>query len=111
MPGDLRFYADEHVPRAVVRALRSRGVDVQTVTEASMRSAGDRDHLEHAAREHRVILTHDADILRLAAAGARHAGIVFLRRDARVGEMVSAIVLVNDVLRAEDMANHVEFIP
>ncbi len=28
---EIRFYTDEHVPKAVVRGLRQRGVDVVTV--------------------------------------------------------------------------------
>lgn len=32
----VRFYTDEHVPRAVVEGLRRRGVDVLTVAEADM---------------------------------------------------------------------------
>jgi hypothetical protein len=39
--GTIRFYTDEHVPRAVVRGLRARGVDVSTVAEADMLGAAD----------------------------------------------------------------------
>ena len=46
----LRFYVDEHVSRAVVRALRTRGADVQTVAEANLMGENDAAHLAHARR-------------------------------------------------------------
>ena len=32
----VRFYTDEHVPRAAIRGLRQRGVDVLTAAEAGL---------------------------------------------------------------------------
>jgi len=45
-----RYYADEHVPKAVARGLRRRGVDVLTAAEAAMLGATDQEHLQFAAR-------------------------------------------------------------
>jgi hypothetical protein len=44
----VRFYTDEHMARAVVRALRLRGVDVLTVPEAGLLGASDAVHLDRA---------------------------------------------------------------
>ena len=68
----IKFYMDEHVPRAVVEGLRRRGVDVLRAQEAGMLGAGDEQHLALALRERRVIFTQDADFLRLHAAGRPH---------------------------------------
>ena len=73
----IRLYTDEHMPRAVVRGLRERGVDTLTVSEAGMLGASDQVHLSFARREGRVLLTQDDDFLRLHASGAEHAGIVY----------------------------------
>jgi len=51
----VRYYLDEHVPRVVVRGLRERGVDVETVAEAGLMGATDAQHLAHAHQEGRVI--------------------------------------------------------
>lgn len=72
MPGKIRFYLDEHVPRAVVQGLRERGVDIKTVGEAGLLSAPDTAHLQRARAERRVIFTQDSDFLRLHAAGHPH---------------------------------------
>jgi len=38
---EVKFYLDEHVPPAVARGLRLRGIDVQTTQEARMLGAND----------------------------------------------------------------------
>ena len=65
----IKFYMDEHVPRAVTEGLRRRGVDVLTTQEADMVEADDEQHVALALRDGRVIVTQDADFLRLHAAG------------------------------------------
>ena len=60
-----------------MQGLRQRGVDVLTVVEAGMLGASDEEHLKRALNEGRVIFTQDDDFLRLHAAGADHAGIVY----------------------------------
>ncbi len=56
----MRFLADESCDYAVVRALRAEGHDVLAVSEIMQRSV-DRDLLELAKREHRILLTEDKD--------------------------------------------------
>ena len=106
----VRFYTDEHVPGAVVDGLRRRGFDVLTVPEAGALGASDEAHLALALREGRVVVTQDADFLRLAAGGAPHAGIVYAPQGTSVGDLVRGLVLVGRVLAAEDMTGHVEYV-
>lgn len=110
MAVEIKFYTDEHVARAVVRGLRDRGADVLTVPEAGLHGASDRDHLERARQEGRVLFTQDADFLRLHSEGIPHAGIVFARQGAAVGDMIRGLMLFRQVLTAEEMENHVEFL-
>jgi hypothetical protein len=49
----IKFYMDEHVPRAVTEGLRRRGVDVLTTQEAAMLEADDEQHVALALREGR----------------------------------------------------------
>jgi hypothetical protein len=74
---ELRFYLDENVPTEVGRQLRSSGIDAVTAPDLGSLGAGDRDHLERATAQARILCTHDQDFLRLAAEGTEHAGIAF----------------------------------
>ena len=106
----IRFYTDEHVARAVVRGLRQRGVDVLTVPEAGMLGASDSEHLARAQAEGRVLFTQDDDFLRLHASGVAHTGIVYIPQHASVGEIVRSLILVFQVLDAEDMQGRIEYL-
>jgi predicted nuclease of predicted toxin-antitoxin system len=106
----ISLYADEQVARAVVRGLRLRGLDVLTTAEAGLLGAPDEVHLALAQSQGRVILTQDDDFLRLHAAGAAHAGIIYAAQGTRVGDVIRGVMLIHDTLEAEDMAGHVEFL-
>jgi uncharacterized protein with PIN domain len=106
----VKLYTDEHVPRAVVRGLRERGVDALTVSEARMLGASDEEHLTFARREGRVLFTQDDDFLRLHASGVEHAGIVYARQPATIGDMIYGLMLVVEVLDSDEMKGHVEFL-
>ena len=101
---------DEHVPRAVTEGMRRRGVDVLTAQEADLLRADDEQHLAFALSEGRVIITQDADFLRLHTAGCPHAGIVYAPQQTPIGTVVRGLMLIYDVLSPEDMASHVEFL-
>jgi hypothetical protein len=57
---NLRFLADESCDFGVVRALRAAGFDVLAVGEFMKRSV-DRDLIEQAKREERILITEDKD--------------------------------------------------
>ena len=57
---ELRFLADESCDFAVVRALRAEGYDVLAVSDVMQRS-DDRELIEQAHREKRILLTEDKD--------------------------------------------------
>lgn len=107
---EVRFYADEHIPNAVIRGLRQRGVDILGVADAGLIRAEDITHLRRARSEHRVIVTQDDDFLQLAADGAPHAGIVFAPQHTSVSALIRGLLLIHPVLDAEEMAGHIEFL-
>ena len=107
---DIRFYADEHVARAVADGLRPRRVDVLSVQEAGLAGADDREHIAFALAEGRVIFTQDGDFLRLAARGSPHAGIVYAPQRTSAGHIIRGLMLIHQVLSAEDMVGVVEYI-
>jgi hypothetical protein len=106
----VRFYTDEHVARAVVRGLRLRGIDVLTVAESGLLGATDAELLERARIEERVMFTQDDDFLRLHAAGASHAGIAYAPQGASIGDIIRGLVLIYQILQADEMRGHVEYL-
>lgn len=110
MATDVRFYADEQIPKAVVSALRSRGLDVVTVVDAGLRTASDERHLAFANTERRVVVTQDEDFLALAAQGSGHAGIAYAPQGATIGRIVRGLALIHAVLSAEEMVGKIEFL-
>ena len=110
MENPIKYYMDEHVPRAVVRGLRVRGVDVVTTPEAGLMSATDQQHLEFASSEGRALFTQDEDFLKLHAAGLEHAGIVYAPQGASIGDVIRGLMLVQQLLSADEMKQQVEFL-
>jgi Domain of unknown function (DUF5615) len=108
--GSIKFYLDEHVPNAVLRGLRVRGVDVLSVAEAGMLGASDEDHLARAASEGRVMFSQDEDFLRLGATVPGHAGIVFAYQQKSIGSVVQGLMLIHGVLEPAEMIGRVEYL-
>ena len=105
-----KFYMDEHVPTAVATGLRLRGVDVLTTREAGMFGASDEEQLALATSQGRIIFTQDADFLRLHTRGINHSGIAYARQQTPIGEIIRRLMLIYQVLDANEMQNHVEFL-
>lgn len=106
----VRYYLDEHVAGAVATGLRNRGIDVLTLSEAGMLGASDREHFSFAYEEGRVLVTYDDDFLRLAAQTEEHAGVAFAPQGRSIGELVRGLALIAEVMEAEEMVGHVEFL-
>ncbi len=106
----VRFYTDEHVSKAVVMGLRQRGADVLTVSEAGLLGASDEEHLRKARAEGRIIFTQDIDFLRLSAAGIEHTGIVYTSQVTTTGGIIRGLMLIYQVLEAEEMEGHIEYL-
>ena len=74
---EIRFHLDESVTLAIVRPLRQRGIDVTTPAGEGLLEATDEAHLDFARSHDRVLVTHDADFLRLHTSGTEHAGVLY----------------------------------
>jgi predicted nuclease of predicted toxin-antitoxin system len=98
-PFDFPLLTDENIGPGVVAGLRERGCDVRTVADASLLGSADTDVLDCAAKDGRVVATHDLAFGHVAlAAGVPFVGIVYLRP----GHISSAFVLdiVDTVIRS-----------
>jgi hypothetical protein len=70
----VRFHLDENVALDIATALRRHGIDVTTTQEVHVRTESDATQWEYAQRESRIVVTHDADFLIIAAQYSEHAG-------------------------------------
>jgi uncharacterized protein with PIN domain len=111
VPAEIRFHLDECVTVAVADGLRRRGIDVTTSGESDLISSDDLDQLAFASREERVLITQDADFLRLAQKGRSHCGIAYYVPGSRtIGELISRLVLIHAILNPSEMNGMIEFL-
>lgn len=111
MSVQIRFHLDENVHGAVTNGLRLRGIDVTTTRDAQLLGASDDEHLTFARSEHRVVVTHDDDFLRLANRGIQHAGIVYSNpRRRTIGRLVHGLVNLWRNSSQEEMQGRIEYL-
>ncbi len=107
----MRFHLDEHLSHAIAHALRRRGVEVRTTTEAGLLGSEDEDQLAYALAERRVLVTHDPDVIELAHRDQAHAGIAYCDQERRsLRSIARSLLLIWEVLSPEEMEGHVEYL-
>ena len=88
----LRFLAEESCDYTVVRTLREDGHDVVAVSEITSRS-DDRELIEQAHREQRILLTEDKDFGWLVFVSfAQSAGVVLIRFPSNARQTLASTV-------------------
>jgi predicted nuclease of predicted toxin-antitoxin system len=111
----LRLYMDEHVRRAVTRALRMRGVDVLTAQEDGMEGTPDPELLQRASELGRVLFTQDDDFLveatRRQRAGDSFAGVLYAHQDVPVRVCIDHLELIAVACEPGEYQDRVEYLP
>lgn len=112
----LALYMDQHVPSAVTKGLRQRGLDVLTAQEDGRSEVDDERLLERVAELGRVLYTHDHDFLRITSAwgqsGRPFAGVVYAhQRNVTIGKAIADLELIANTSEPENMRNEVQFLP
>ncbi len=111
MSQTMRFHLDEHMSHAIAHALRRRGVEVSTTTEAGLLGSEDEDQLAYALSERRVLVTHDPDLIELAHRDQAHAGIAYCDQERHaLGSLMRSLLLIWEILSPEEMEGHVEYL-
>jgi hypothetical protein len=102
--------------RALLRGLRSRGIEVTTVLEEGKAGDSDQVQLEYASQIRRVLYSFNVrDFCRLhkqyLSEGRSHAGIVVVYRQRySIGEQLRLLLKLADMKSAEDMNNTLLFL-
>ena len=112
-----RLYLDEDsMDRALVAALRARGVDVLTALEAGMIERDDAEHLAFSTSQDRVLLTcNTGDFCQLhqewLSSGRPHAGIVCIpQQGLSIGPRLRHLLRLLSMVSADEMRNRLEFL-
>jgi hypothetical protein len=113
----IRLYRDEDsMQRALVDALRSRGMDVTTALDDNIIDSPDNLHLDHATDQGRVLFSFNrGDFYQLHTTylmmGKSHAGIILANQQQySVGEQMRRILRLAAAKSADDMRDHIEFL-
>jgi hypothetical protein len=114
----LRLLADENLNDNIVRALQLRGptLDIVRVRDVGLAGMDDATILEWAAREQRVVVTHDVSTMtrhayeRLAA-GARMPGVVEVAVGARLGSAIDDLLLFAAASSDTEWEGQVLYVP
>ena len=107
----MRLLADEHMPPAIISALRGEGHDVAVVGDDLELGASDTTLLEYARDTDRVIVSEDTDFL---GAGPElnvesHPGILACDTAAPAGEVAAAVRRIDTL--SDDLDETVLFVP
>ncbi len=109
---------DENFNQRIVRGLERRipGLDGVTVQSMGLSGASDPELLEWAAKNHRVLVTHDVNtVVEFASERIRVdvqcSGVVIVPRRVPVGQAIEEIELLNDCAEQTDLLNRIVYLP
>jgi hypothetical protein len=107
---------DVHIPRAITRSLRGRGLDVLTSQEDDTTLLDDEALLARATELGRILFSQDQDLLRIAAEwqsrGRAFSGIVFsLQQGVSLGALAQDLELLLLCSLPEEIRNSVIYLP
>lgn len=112
----LLLYMDVHVPMAITRGLRRRGVDILTSQQDGSARLPDDKLLDRATGLGRILFTRDPDLLAEAAArlrtGKPFATVVFARQtDVSIGRCVADLEIIAHSAKPDEAINQVVYLP
>lgn len=114
----IRFAADENFDNHILRGIRKRdpSINIVRIQDASLRGAKDPVILDWAAREGRILLTHDAaTMLRFAYqrvdSGLPMPGVFLVRELDPVGPIIEDLLLLAACSLEGEWEGRVEHLP
>jgi hypothetical protein len=112
----LPLYMDVHVPLAITRGLRRRGVEVLTSQQDDTAQLPDDQLLTRAAQLGRLLFTRDQDLLAEAAKclrnGTPFATVIFARQlDVSIGQCIADLEIIAKSATPEEAMNQVVYLP
>lgn len=113
----IRFQADYDFNKKIVRALRHRypSIDFQSAHEAGLEGLPDELVLEIAAREERILVSHDVSTMPVHFASfisnQDSPGIILIPQELPIRIAIEELALIWGASEAEEYANLLTWIP
>ena len=114
----IRFLLDENFNGKIVRGLHARkpDIDMIRVQDTELLGADDPSVLDWAAKERRILLTHDLlTMTRFAneriAQGLPMAGVIFIRDTLPVAKVIDDLLTIVNASEASEWENRTDFLP
>ena len=111
------FQADADFNQTIVSALQRRepAIDFQTADEAQLRGLPDPDVLARAARDGRILVSHDHHTMPVHFATfvtTQHSpGVFLLSQDVPIKIAVEELLVIWEASEAEEWANTLHYLP
>lgn len=114
----LFLVADENFNNTIYRGLLrvSPGLDIVRVQDVGLFSADDPAVLEWAAKENRVLLTHDAATITSYAyervnAGEYMPGVIEVNRKVTIGTAIEEILFIAEICEHGELESQIIYLP
>ena len=113
----IRFQADADFNQNEVRALRRRqpAIDFQTADEAGLRGLSDPEVLAMAAREGRILVSHDRQTMPQHFADfitTQHSpGVFIVSQSLPISQAVEELLMIWEASEVEEWIDTIQFLP
>lgn len=113
----IRFQADADFNQNVIRGLRRRqpAIDFQTADDTGLRGLDDLEVLAVAAREGRILVTHDHRTMFpyfVTFSATQHSpGVFILSQSLPINQAIEELLLVWEASEAEEWVDTIQFLP
>ena len=111
------FQADADFNQNIVRAMRRRvpAIDFQTAHQADLHGLNDQAVLAHAAREGRILVSHDRRTMpghfANFIATSTSAGVILISQNLPIMQAVEDLILIWEASEAEEWVNRLDSLP
>lgn len=113
----LRFQADADLNQIIVSAVlrRAPAIDFRTATAAGLAGMDDQEVLARAARDDRILVTHDQKTMPRHfgefIATSRSPGLIVVPQHLALRQVADDLILIWTATEPEDWTNRVAFLP
>ena len=114
----IRLLTDENIDNDIMRGLARRlpQLDFVSVRDVGLAGSPDLVLLKWAAKEQRIMLTHDINTMvpdanQLVAQGEPMAGVIFVPERLEIGRAINDLVIVLECSTESDMRDRIERLP
>ena len=114
----VRFLADADLNYAVVQGLRLREpfIDFKTANDAGLEGLSDPEVLELAAREERVLVSHDKSTMPVhfaarVGSGLRSPGVLLALPSASVADIIESLLIIWSASHDKEWSGQIHYLP